>query len=300
MSVDRDDKINVVYIAGSPHSGTTLIDLLVSSPDECFSVGELWSWDYYVDDKVVGTYNDYKTCTCNKYIKECEFWKSVTNNFEENYETNSELLSLEIKKFRSFLIPFRKTSIQVEVNDYEKLLLDVENNLDENNRFIIDSSKSFVYLYYLAITSKINLKVIHIVRDARGQVNSIRKVNKSLGIAKSLLYWMYHNYLIRKICNLFKIERFNIYYDEFVKDPDSCLNAIGNWLSLDYNNYIQKMNAKTHHNVGGNLMRFKKIKRIRRDVKWTRELSISAKIFIGLFSYPFNTYWKKRHLKISE
>lgn len=66
------DKIKVIYISGIGRSGSTLLDLLISTNDSVFSVGEIYK------------YNELKKrnieCSCGNKFNKCIFWKNFVNN----------------------------------------------------------------------------------------------------------------------------------------------------------------------------------------------------------------------------
>ena len=62
----------LIYISGGGHSGTTILDLMISTSPEVFSIGE----GKHYDDRILGK-NSTKSCSCGKSYSECEFWKEI-------------------------------------------------------------------------------------------------------------------------------------------------------------------------------------------------------------------------------
>ena len=61
-------KINVVFVAGLYHSGSTLLDLMISLNSRVVGLGEV--------DRVLSLGPE-KFCSCGKLSKECPFWSRV-------------------------------------------------------------------------------------------------------------------------------------------------------------------------------------------------------------------------------
>ena len=62
-------KKNYLYIICNGHSGSTLLEMILGSHSQVFSIGEIKHFsDYYKSEKI---------CCCGSIINECEFWSEI-------------------------------------------------------------------------------------------------------------------------------------------------------------------------------------------------------------------------------
>ena len=293
----KSDKPKVIYIAGSPHSGTTLLDLVVSSSKYNFSVGELWAWDKFMNQEDEG-YNNYTNCTCGLDLKECPFWSKVTNQFVNHYVTNAYETAQEKKQLRNFaVIPNKKyQDIELRPNDYITLLKKVFKTKQESSqdfKYIVDSSKKSSKLLQLLQSNEIDLKVIHIVRNGTAFYNSMNKIETGKGFLEIHLFWLKENLAIQKMLKQANANFYQLSYDNFAKNPSKHLNKLGEWIGLDLSNYENDIQSKEYHNIGGNLMRLKKFRGIKYDDSWKKNLSIVKRNSSLFLTFLPNKKWVK-------
>lgn len=289
-------KIKVVYIASLGHSGSTLLDKILGSYKNNFSVGELNFWDFYINtenhngDKI---YHDFKTCSCGSKVINCEFWKKILK--KRKYLVNTRELKNERRSILGFfLFPWKKIeNISISNNDYFFLLKDIyyENlKFNKNFNYIVDSSKFRNKLVQLIQDKKIDLKIIFLIRDGRGVSYSYEK-NENKNFIWANLYWIWTNLILYKIVKKSKRKFIIFNYDNFAKNPNKNIQKLENFLNLDLSNYVRNINKTVYHNIAGNNMRFKKFKGIKYDQKWKREFPLFKKIIVNIISFIPNKYF---------
>jgi hypothetical protein len=152
--------------------------------------------------------------------------------------------------------------------------------------FLIDSSLSPRRAYGLTLNPKIELYLIHLVRDGRGVIWSLKKPGKKIltkvykpaPASKTIRYWITANLQSAYVFSQVKEERRRlIRYEDFVIQPDVILNKIGAWvgedLSRDGNGSELNQFSAERHTVGGNRIRMQKEIRIKPDFAWMEKLS---------------------------
>jgi len=291
-------KIKVLYIAGLGHSGSTLIDLILGSSKNAFSLGEIEFFeDYYFErKKLKNVCHPSNNCLCGKNLKKCKFWSPIINDDRINSLFPYIPLKGERKKmvFNTFFgvpkISFGKFS---DEEFYKDILIQANKIKNNNVDILIDSSKDFRRLSYLSKLKSIDLHVIHLVRDSRGVVSSNIKWNNRWHYA--LFYWFFMNCLfklfIRK--NIPKSKSLMLSYDMFAMQPDKYLKILVDKFGLDINldTYINDVNKEKFHQVGGNPINFKKIDRIKYDRSWKKRLPVWMKVFVTITTYIPNKLW---------
>lgn len=254
----KDTSLQVIYIAGNAFSGSTLLDIILGSNEECFSAGEL---TYITRNTIKEEY-----CSCKKRISECEVWSKVL----KIWEAESEISYQRYQQYR-FDFERNKTSFRTLINvfwpskAFKEYLRATQQLFQAIHKVtgctvIIDSSKS---PQRIAVLSKIvNLKVIHLCRDFSGVLNSFRgSVTKDLKagmeedrapgrIWKVMLDWIFINMAIEIFC--LGVDSQKVFYKQYVSDLGS-LRTI--------HPIVERMNAgqsfAAEHMLAGNKLRLK-------------------------------------------
>ena len=163
--------IKVVYIVGLGHSGSTLLDLLLSGHPRIMGLGEIGSvlWNKTRS----GEYTEH-ICSCKQLMNECEFWSQ-----------------------------FKTTKGRDKIEEYRSVL---HLTREFGKKVIVDSSKNLPpleCLKQLHDNKEIELKVIFLVKDKRGWAASMKKADKRWGKEEKASFhywgiWYYRNNEIKK------------------------------------------------------------------------------------------------------
>lgn len=261
--MEKDSSIQVIYIAGNGHSGSTLLDMILGSNEGCFSAGEL---TFITRDTIMEEY-----CSCKELIPECEIWSEVISLWEQNreisYQEYQELrLRFERNKttFRALINKYRPSE---DFKQYCKATLQLFKAIQEvtGQSVIIDSSKS---PQRITVLSKIvDLQVIHICRNFTGVFNSSKgssTKNIELGIEadnppgrtwKTIVEWIFTNFAVE----MFRIgeKAQKVSYKNFVRNPRT-LRRVHPLLR----NFDGDKSFSASHMMAGNVIRLKKNLRI--------------------------------------
>jgi hypothetical protein len=302
----------VIYILGGGHSGSTLLDMVLGSTEQSFSVGELTYFDYYKGYKHENLYRlvDGRLCTCDEQMDDCPIWSKINFDQKDNvpkHESLSESLKILVNLFNPFERWFRfgiETGNNREV--YKRIFAEALQQKPKL-RFIVDSSKDPRRLYELIRDPKIGperLAVIHLIRDGRGYIYSYQKKERLQdgrersgralrGTWICLVEWIIVNLISRRLLRKFRINAYTMSYDRFAENPDQGLEDLGHFLGYDLgaDTVIERINQTTYHNIHGNPIRQSKLTGIRRDVKWRTFFSPLKRTVLSIILYPFNRRW---------
>ncbi len=259
----------ILYIAGTGRSGSTITDVLLGQSKDVSSFGEL------INLFKSGWINN-EFCSCGKSVNECEFWRKVREEWEdENSLTVNQYLQLQNKytKLR-YLLLLWKNSIypSKEFICFKKstitLFKVISRHMD--SKVILDSSKSPIWMYALKIMG-FNLNVLHLVRDGRGVTNSLKKhftPNVKQGVQKELkpkstirtaLFWIITNLLVVYLKN--ESEYMLVKYEELLNNWEEELNQIGDKFKIDVSIPLSKVKNREAlekgHTVAGNRLRMR-------------------------------------------
>lgn len=261
------DRIDVIYIAGSGHSGSTLLDLLLGSHSRIESVGEIYK---YVDPE---RRKRISICTCGEPIGLCPYWSRVRAGLSEE---------------------------EVEATDPAIRLYGILRTVLEasGKQYVCDSSKIQAPLEtYASRPDLFNLKIVHLVRDARGHSysmlkkrarklaehgNVFRMKSELVDAGKRPSAYEYHSSVLRWVIANYRIARrfensgdyFVIRYEDLADDTEECLNRLMDQLGLGFEANQLRFSDFVHHNISGNRMRMAKSDVIKVDNEYVNRLSL--------------------------
>ncbi len=253
-------KINIIYIASSAHSGSTLLDLMLGSHSEIHSGGEF----YKLPLKMRTDGGKLHDCSCGKKVIECDFWARAAEKANTNIE--------EIQSSRDFF------------SMYERLIPAIL--AVSGKTYFVDSSKSLLRLKKYLESEQCQVAIIHLVRDPRAVAYSF--VRKSMRMAGKNRRGFSKDNLILYFHTLWRVLRGNlqknkslsnqkvyhtIRYEELIAHPKQTLTGFLERLKLPFEETMIEYYDQTHHIVGGNHMRFQK-KPLMTDREYTQKLSL--------------------------
>ena len=154
--------IKVIYILGSGHSGSTLLDLLLGSHSQIESVGEMKTFQRCLSPGAADPDDNYRICTCGTPFHECAYWQRVRTALQDTCGTcDADLKTHDAGKFAEYnYTAFRAI-------------------LDASGKSVIcDSSKGLQQLKTLLLSPCFDVFIVHLIRDGRAVGYSYRKIAK--------------------------------------------------------------------------------------------------------------------------
>ena len=255
--------LTIIYITSKGHSGSTLLDLLISSHSQVTSLGEI---------KVLSAGREMspqtvleRPCTCGaNTILDCLFWQGV-----EQF-SGIPLQALDVESEDPVIFKQHNQAIfqaAAAVSGYD---------------FIIDSSKDISRLEKLVAIKDFNIKPIQLIRHPGGVVYSYIKRGKN---------WLtttrqYTSHFMRTRRLLENRHSFTVYYEELASAPQQTLAKLMKWLELPYQETQLNWKSVPHHKIAGNPMRFSGDSQIKLDNAWEKKLSWIQKITIAWITFP--------------
>lgn len=279
--------LRVVFIASPSFSGSTLLATILGAHPEIATVGEMTGPIRSVD---VETY----LCSCGARIRDCAFWSRVADrmrqkghpfdvaNFRTRFYIGRNRVVQQVRS-RSFHLPALDAARDAIVRLWPGHSRDLNALRLRNRAFIesvleisgkpvfLDASKDPIRIKYLSEIDGLDLKVVHLVRDARATANSFRK-NARLRIGPAARRW-------RRIHR--SIERFSaggrvsglmtLRYEDLCTDPEGCFDAVSRFAGVGSAPF-PGFSPETQH-VLGNRMRIASGRSIALDESWREQLT---------------------------
>ncbi|WP_433300830.1 sulfotransferase family protein [Actinoplanes sp. CA-030573] len=292
----------VLFLGGLGRSGTTLVERLLGELPGVCALGEvvhLWQRDLRDDER----------CGCGARFSACGFWRRVGalafGGWHNVDVDRVHYLRDAVERTRH--IPRLATAVEApeEVHEYAEFYSRVYAAAAEVSgaRIVVDSSKHSALAHVLRWSGDLDLRVVHVVRDARGVAYSWTKsvarpetdgteqmTRYSPG--RSAMLWNAHNAAFSLLARRGVAVR-RIRYEELVADPRAALTDLAAFAGVDLEpsalDFLQPGHAdlKVGHSAAGNPMRFT-VGRIalRRDDAWISALPPRQRRLVGAVCAP--------------
>lgn len=241
----------IIYIAGSQHSGTTLLNIILGGHSQLVGLGEVFQLlrrkgnGFFLTEKLEDD------CSCGARVSECEFWGPVATRLHADPDIRlAKRYQIVRKVFHEHFGP---------------------------EPVIVDSSKLLPYLELLANTSNTDLRTILLTKDARAhcisQIDNARRKQKKSSKQnpfRQMRNWQRDNLAISDFLDRQNLEHFLLGYEELSLYPDKTVPLLSNWLEIEYEPRMLELNPQQSHVVHGNRMREQsdKNRSIRYDNRW--------------------------------
>jgi len=242
--------MKVIYLAGMSHSGSTLLSLMLNAHPDICAVGELIdlergsNWPYIEQGSPI-------PCACGApSLQECHFWSRVAAHVRES--TGASMMDPDLvgPTLRAGPAVLRAISAV------------------SGKRFVVDSSKRPGRLLSLLGPQELDVFPIHLVRDARGQIASIRR--KSHGFLRHIVWYARLHGQLRRM--LERVPHVVLHYEHLVRNPKQTLETILEPLGLAYHSDQIRWSEQEHHTLGGNKLRWQP-RDLVLDERWRESLS---------------------------
>ena len=302
----------VLYLGGLGRSGTTLVERLLGELPSVCALGEvvhLWQRDLLDDER----------CGCGARFSACTFWRRVGERAFNGW-TNvnvARVHALRDAVERTRHIPRLANAQQApdQVREYAGYYARVYAAAAEVSgaRVVVDSSKHSALAHVLRWADDVDLRVVHVVRDARGVAYSWTKTvarpetdgaqdMTRYSPGRSALLWNAHNAAFGLLARRGVAVR-RIRYEQFLADPRTALRELSAYAEIPVSESDLDFLGAGHadlrvgHSAAGNPMRFT-VGRLplRRDDAWVRALPSSQRRLVGAvcapmlraYGYPLN------------
>jgi hypothetical protein len=162
----------VVYIMGFGHSGSTLLDIVLSNHPHVESVGELKKVHRYG-----WTNNNDRRCACGLPVYQCPYWSEVHQRWSEKVGKDDIEGYIRLQNRFEYYRPLPRLRWVWEENkkrsaefiEYVTMTTALYEAIQETSgkTIIVDSSKQALRAYGLLLGQSVDLYLIHLVRTRR-------------------------------------------------------------------------------------------------------------------------------------
>lgn len=289
----------IIYIVGRGHSGTTLVDLLVSKALGLRSGGEIASG-------LSG--GGSKKCTCGERMFCCDNWRDAFSAVTQSPDHFAKLISREATISRFPLIPFTLKN-KAGLLEKESLFL---RKLSRGKNGVVDSSKELTRAALLGFGPS-KASWLHVIRDPVDVAASYRKRARKRGFVRiqrrkfwfprwsypSLDAFVLSSWTIWTIITLIlgKVgmrQRYTILlYEELVRSPATEIQRLGKELDFAIDEETALAASlepiAIEHMAGGNAITGQETVTLKQNHRNPEDYSAITKCLAAIFCYP--VYW---------
>ncbi|MGH2540252.1 MAG: sulfotransferase [Actinomycetota bacterium] len=284
------DPVRYVCMPGSPYTGSTLLGFLLNDHPSCASIGAATGLTAKVD---LPTY----VCSCGTRFLDCPFWNRIAARtielgrpvtvFRKDFwnthvrlsrrrSVNGVLVSslgnpsLTAARDRTIgrLGPIRQRVSHAREASWSLATAVLEAT---GARVFVDTARDHQRPKHLMGSPLLDLKVIHLVRDPRGNVASIMK-HTGVDAATAARQWRHYNLEADRVRRDMPSGSWMLlHYEELCADPQGTLDRIARFVGVAPAPSLQR-GAPAEHHIIGNSMRLRGVEEIREDRAWETTL----------------------------
>jgi hypothetical protein len=291
--------IPVIYILSSGRSGSTLLDLLLGTHPDIWTLGEAQILPWEVKENRL-------PCGCGSNITACKFWRPILpqmplgeSDYPIEYFRESHTGGRAIRWAHVYDIIRHNPSGHWQAGvaaygainaEYFSLVKSaVERQMNRPISWLVDASKDIYRLFWLQQSSLFDLRIIHLTKDPRAFVYSMTKGSPYDTRQKRFRFtgrWIFENALYSRLCADPALSKkvYRLRYEELAKRAKKTMDSLGNWLGVETTDFsIREFRRRENHAIAGNLMRWQTAE-IRLDDKWRRSLPSTQQSVIWAMS----------------
>lgn len=269
--MDDQKNIPILYIAGTSYSGSSILGYLLGSSDQVQNVGELKMMQRFQSGK-----GPTVPCSCGRAVSDCPFWKEFVHQPYRAYGMPTFWTKAKIALQITFGKHFKTGSQQCpeEVKFLHTLTSRVREKYP-STRYLLDTSKSIWRLAYLFECQGVDLKVVYIRRGIHGNVASFKGHGTSFW--QGVFIYLASHPVMRRFLRRSGLDVVEVQYDDLADDTQAVMDRLGDFLGVDYSQYLADLRTKEFHvswgNVGVQQQFVEGFSGVRRDDSWKKRLT---------------------------
>lgn len=286
-SVERE-RIPVRYVCmpGSPYTGSTLLGFLLNNHPGCASIGAATGLTARID---LATY----ICSCGELFSTCGFWTRVAERtielghpvsvFETGYWNTHVRVSrrrwlngLLVRSLGNSALTAARDALLWRLGPIRRIRSEARVSTWSLARAVLEATGKSVFVdtardhqrpKYLKAEPMLDVKVIHLVRDPRGNVASIMK-HTGVSVSRAARQWRHYNVEADRVKGSLPGDSWLlVHYEDLCSDPQGVLDRISRFVGVEPAPIPPDLAAAEHHIIG-NSMRLKGVGEIREDRTW--------------------------------
>jgi hypothetical protein len=295
------ERIKVLYIIGYGRSGSTILDALLSMHSQISGFGEIVQLP-----RLGWLENEYDAS--GQRCRDVPFWQAVFAHWtsESGDDVANRYVALQktlLTRHSALRWPRRLPAtgnLAQYVQTTGRLMRAIQ--AVAATSVIVDSSKSPTQALALAAADDIDLRLLHLVRDARAVAHSLGRPLKrapDAGVERELpghpplrsaLAWSWANILSEWVWRRAGVPTATLRYEDLFNRPHQVLKKISELLALDLTSLLPYLTEERPisfgHQIAGNRVRLRKDVILAPDESWRQELTLAQRMLVGMAAGP--------------
>lgn len=268
--------VQVAYIVGSGHSGSTLLNLMLNAHSEMLGLSEC---------DVIGRYIPGRDATRDSSLLDDPFWLAVRGRYEALAQQPFDAINLECRGYRQW-----RDAQRSSWREMNRAFLTAVAEVS-GRHILVDASKRPERLRLLRPTDGLSFRVIHLIRDGRGVVNSVlRKYGK---FGKALRSWALPNLHALELRRHFDPGHWlQVRYETLASEPAVTLGRICDFLGVAYEPAMLDFQNAYYVGIEGNhRVVTQPDSRVALDERWRREFPLQHRALFALLGGWLNVIY---------
>jgi hypothetical protein len=205
----------VVYVAGSSHSGSTLLHFVLGAHSRCVGLGEVARTLGPGANGLERTLR--RSCSCGSAVEDCVFWGEAISRMSRQQGDALE--------------------------DQYRVVLETFTDVFGSDRILVDSSKTLMPMQVLARIPEVDLRVAHVIKDVRAWVTSYGDKHRDRrtgvpgvtrwGTVRLFGEWYRKNREIQRLLGEEKLRAVRLGYEELCFFPEAIVEELCRLLGED-------------------------------------------------------------------
>ena len=239
MSKSLPGRMMLVQVLSSPHSGSTILGVILGSSAEIFYGGEM-------DQIPVPVWRTGLVCSCGVPTADCPFWASVRTRYERTHDSlRLEKAQRRFEPWRSLpgtvvATLFHRPALRSHSRETGALVREVAETAGKP--IIIDSSKfaGRALVYAAARPEGLDVRYVHVVRDGRAVLASRKARWSARGVDTesvrfatwSAIRWLTANLTFSLLFSWRRGQYLRLRHEDFVRDPEGTILRLERFLGV--------------------------------------------------------------------
>lgn len=272
----------ITYILCPPYHGATLLALLCNNHSRLSCLG---------DTNPSRSYD--QVCSCGRSIQACEFWSRIARSLPVEKFSRGETLLPTVPAIAAGA-PVNKVLTAVfsvlgllcgawvwqPVRAPRDAFLETYLGFCSlvcslhGTAILVDGEKSILKALVMRSLAGRRVRLIHLVRDPRGYLNSCRKYRR-ITLEQCAREWRRaHRGIIAAGRLFFRQDYYRLRYEDLCRDPAGAMNGLFGFWGIDAEPVCRPVRQAEKHHLMGNKMLFDFDGTVRLDTSWRENLSL--------------------------
>lgn len=287
--------VHVVYVVGTPRSGSTLLTSLLGQQPGWFAAGEI---------RLLWRELDTRTCGCGLPATTCPVWGRVVDEVATTYGEPRHVADLMLATTRMAALPRISradglAAVSADARRYAAVLRTTYLTIAEvtGAGVVIDSSKAVSEASLLRLVPDVVPHVVHTVRDPRGVVHSWRRAVVAGAVGTPdlppwsvALRWVLTNAASEVVRRGYEGRSTLIRYEDLARDADLHGETVLRTLGIPAMATPPALDG-TGHIVAGNQLRKQSAVVVREDRAWHDGMDARVRREVAALTLPVRRHY---------